>query len=79
MRGPPDLVALPYVRLAGALLSGPVGMELFDLLCAEFPAISRGDAFLGVATALALMKADALAAEMEARRLRLQLEQREAS
>lgn len=75
----PDLTQLPYVSLAGALLSGPAGFELFELLCAEFPTIGRRDVFLGVSTAIALIRADLLVAEMEARGLRLQLQHQEAA
>ena len=80
------MAQLPYVQLAGAIDSCLPGVCLYDLLCAEFPSISRHDAFLGFTTAFTLQRADVLVSELEARQLRqrvadlqVQLDQRVAA
>jgi hypothetical protein len=74
-----DLTALPYVRVAGLITSGPAGFELFEALCAEFPDIGRRDLFLGIATAVALLQADLLVSALDAQQLRQQVDRRVAA
>ena len=82
-----DIYALPYIRFASALMFGnasPSELANFgsaDLrreLIAEFPLISRGDAFTGIAIAWTLNKADRVADLIHARHLQHQLDQQAA-
>lgn len=64
------LLDLPYVQLSGAIMAGGTSAEMFDRLSSHFPAISRGDAFLGFCIAWTQLSADLLIAEAENRLLR---------
>jgi hypothetical protein len=73
MSGAPD-ADLPHQRLARALLtSGLCGQHLLAHLAAEFPDLSRGDVFAGIALAWSDRETALLAAEAEVRALRRQL------
>jgi hypothetical protein len=70
--------SLPAQSLARLLLSGEVGLTLFNRLLDHFPEIRRTDAFLGVALAWTDLQAALLAAEAQIIDLRRRLAGRDA-
>lgn len=70
---------LPAQAFARALLTGRIGFALFHDLSEQFPAITRQEVFWGCALAWTDREAALVAAEVEIRTLRRQLEHREAA
>lgn len=69
----PDLSApdrFPASDIADLIASGYAGAMLAKLLHAHFPAAPRGDVYLAIGLAVAILQADLTAAQMETRLLR---------
>ena len=64
-----------YSQFADAILTTRGGLDMYDVLLARFPGISRHDCFLGIAIAWAITAADLTLACGEVRSLRYQIEQ----
>lgn len=65
--------SLPSQALARVLLSGDVGLRLYNALADQFPAIRRTEVFFGIALAWTDMQAALIAVELELADLRRQL------
>jgi hypothetical protein len=68
-----------YIEFARTLEGAETGQGLYAMLLHRFPAIGRGDVFLGLTLALSALKADLLVAELENDALRRQLAMRVAA
>jgi hypothetical protein len=68
-----------YIEFARVLEGAETGQTLYAALLERFPAIGRGDVFLGLTLAFGALKADLLIVELENDALRRQLSRRAAA